>query len=48
MEITLSPTLKQFAEDRVASGEYASISDVVNDALARLRDGHDSGGWTDE
>ena len=45
MEITLSPSLLRFVEEKVASGEYASVSDVVNDALVRLR-GDAAPEWT--
>lgn len=38
MEITLSPELIRFAEAKVASGEYGSVSEVVSGALALMRE----------
>jgi antitoxin ParD1/3/4 len=47
MEITLSPGLQRFVEEKVASGEYASVSDVIAGALMLLRE-EDAPLWTDE
>lgn len=35
---SISPELKAFLREAVASGEFASEADVVREALARLRD----------
>ncbi len=37
MTIHLSKDLQQFVHDAVQAGHYASENDVVNDAVARLR-----------
>jgi putative addiction module CopG family antidote len=37
MEITLSPELLRFVEDKVKAGQFASASDVISGALDLLR-----------
>jgi antitoxin ParD1/3/4 len=41
MNIHLPPDLEQFVKERVASGDYSVASEVVRDALERLRDTHE-------
>lgn len=38
MNISLTPRLEKFVNDRVKSGQYASASEVVRDALRLLED----------
>ncbi|MDB5356325.1 MAG: addiction module antidote protein family [Phycisphaerales bacterium] len=38
MDITLNPEMQRFVAEKVQAGQYASASDLVNDALAVLRD----------
>jgi len=39
MTVTLSPQLEQYVEQKVATGEYSSVSDVLNAALHQLQHG---------
>ena len=36
MNISLTPTLEKFVQDKVASGLYNSVSEVVREALRLL------------
>ena len=36
MNISLSPTLEKFVQDKVASGLYNSVSEVIREALRLL------------
>ena len=36
MNISLTPTLEQFVQDKVASGLYNSVSEVIREALRLL------------
>ena len=36
MNISLTPTLEKFVQDKVASGLYTSVSEVVREALRLL------------
>jgi antitoxin ParD1/3/4 len=36
-EIRLTPEMQKFIDDKVRSGQFASASDVVNDALLALQ-----------
>lgn len=38
MTIELGPELEQFVQDRIASGQYASPSEIVREALELLRE----------
>jgi antitoxin ParD1/3/4 len=40
MEISLSPELEQLIADRINTGRYHSVSEVIRDAL-RLREEHE-------
>lgn len=44
--ITLSPELAAAVDDVVAAGEYASVSEVVRDALRQWKDRRDLFGYT--
>lgn len=37
MQITLTPDLEAFVREKVASGQYPSVSDVVNGALSEFQ-----------
>lgn len=37
MNLSLNPEARQFIEDRVRAGRYATPEDVVHEAIARLR-----------
>jgi putative addiction module CopG family antidote len=37
MNLSLSPEVRMFIEDRVRAGQYATPEDVVHEAIARLR-----------
>lgn len=41
MDIALDPKLEVFAQEQVQAGEYGSVSEVVNEALALLRGQHE-------
>ena len=38
MNVSLTPTLTQFVEDKVASGLYTSASEVIREALRLLQE----------
>ena len=38
INVTLAPELEAFVHQKIASGEYASVSDVLNEALNLWRD----------
>ncbi|MBN1426345.1 type II toxin-antitoxin system ParD family antitoxin [Candidatus Fermentibacteria bacterium] len=40
MNISLTPTLERFIQEKVASGRYASASEVVREALRVLEERH--------
>ena len=46
--ITLSPELAAAVDDVVAAGEYASVSEVIRDALRQWKDRRDLHGYTVE
>lgn len=48
MEIRLSPELLRFAVEKVASGEFESVSDVVSGALALMRQEEEAPRWAIE
>ena len=45
MEITLPPKIAAWVEERVQSGEYASSSEVIGDAIRRLMRDEDDLDW---
>jgi len=38
MNVSINPMLEKFAEEQVQNGVYGSISEVINEALALLKD----------
>ena len=46
MNISLTPTLKKFVQDKVASGLYNSVSEVIREAL-RMMASKDKICWND-
>src|SRR5882672_5047897 len=46
--ITLSPELAAAVDDVVAAGEYASVSEVIRDALRQWKERRDLHGYTIE